>query len=203
VNSVTRLLDALRTDKTSVAEQLWNRYFGRLVTLANNKLGAQPRRMADEEDIALDVFDTLVRGAASGKFPLLHDRYDLWHLLVALTRQKVVDLRRHETRKKRGQGLLNNSGPLGFDSEGGHMLTLDDLIGEEPSPEYISLLNDEYRHAMTLLRDEVLLQIAKKSLEGYTTAEIAEHLDISQRTVQRKLTLIQNKWTQKFTQDSE
>lgn len=159
--------------------------------------------MADEEDIALSVFDTLVRGAANGKFPLLHDRYDLWHLLVALTRQKVVDLRRFETRQKRGQGLVKNVASLGYNFERARMMTLDDLVGDAPTPEYISILSDEFRRAMQILNDDVLIKIAKDKLEGYTTSEIAKRLDISQRTVQRKLILIQNRWIQQLANTSE
>jgi len=203
VNSVTHLLDVLRTDGNPAVEQLWNRYFNRLVALANDQLGAQPRRLADEEDIALSVFDTLVRGAAHGKFPLLHDRSDLWCLLIILTRQKVVDLRRFETRKKRGQGLLHSMARLGYNAEQGRMMTLDDLIGEEPSPEYILLLNDQYQCAIERLHDEALARIAKETLEGYTTTEIAERLNISPRTVQRKLTLIRNKWMKQFSEETE
>jgi DNA-directed RNA polymerase specialized sigma24 family protein len=203
VNSVTHLLDVLRTDGNPAVEQLWNRYFNRLVALANDQLGAQPRRLADEEDIALSVFDTLVRGAAHGKFPLLHDRSDLWCLLISLTRQKVVDLRRFETRKKRGQGLLHSMARLGYNAEQGRMMTLDDLIGEEPSPEYILLLNDQYQRAIERLHDETLARIAKETLEGYTTTEIAERLNISPRTVQRKLTLIRNKWMKQFSEETE
>jgi DNA-directed RNA polymerase specialized sigma24 family protein len=203
VNSVTHLLDELRTDRSPAVEQLWDRYFSRLVALANDQLGSQPRRMADDEDIALSVFDTLVRGAANGKFPLLHDRNDLWCLLITLTRQKVVDLRRYETRQKRGCGLSKNVSTLGYNRERGRMMTLDDLVGVEPSPEYITLLNDEYKQAMQLLRDDILARIAKETLEGYTTSEIAQRMDLSQRTVQRKLMLIRSKWLKQFARDSK
>jgi DNA-directed RNA polymerase specialized sigma24 family protein len=174
-----------------------------MVALASDQLGTQPRRMADEEDIALSVFDTLVRGAANGKFPLLQNRYDLWHLLVALTRQKVVDLRRYETRQKRGSGLQKHAGALGYNRELGRLMTLDDLVGVEPSPEYLTILNEQYKRAMQLLRDKVLMRIAKETLEGFSTAEIAKRLDVSQRTVQRKLILIQNKWAEQFLRPSE
>ena len=162
MNSVTHLLDALRTDRSPAVEQLWDKYFSRLVALAHDQLGSQPRRMADDEDIALSVFDTLIRGAANGKFPLLHDRHDLWCLLITLTRQKVVDLRRYETRQKRGCGLSKKVSTLGYNRERGRMMTLDDLVGVEPSPEYLTLFNDEYQRAIQVLHDDILAPSPKK-----------------------------------------
>jgi len=63
--------------------KLWERYFRRLVGLARKKLRAAPRRAADEEDVALSAFDSFCRGAKLDRFPQLHDRLDVWQLLVA------------------------------------------------------------------------------------------------------------------------
>ena len=121
----------------------------------------------DEEDIALSVLDTLVRGAANGKFPLLQNRSDLWCLLIALTRQKVVDLRRYETRQKRGHGRLTPVQSLGYNREYRRPMTLDDLVGEAPTPEFVAILNEEYARAMTLLRDDKLIEIARGARRTY------------------------------------
>ena len=42
------------------AQRLWERYFDDLVRLARPKLGAIPRREADEEDIALERLPQLL-----------------------------------------------------------------------------------------------------------------------------------------------
>ena len=99
--------------------------------------------------------------------------------------------------------MAKTASALGYNRERGRMMTLDDLVGIEPTPEYISLLNDQFKSAMNLLHDEVLWRIAKETLEGYTTAEIAKRLEISPRTVQRKLNLIRNKWMKQFANDSD
>ena len=98
-NSVTHWLRSLREGDLEAAERLWTRYFDRLVGVARQTLGVHPRRISDEEDVALSVFDTLIRGAAGGNFPQLQDRQDLWCLLLAITRQKATNVKRRYGRK--------------------------------------------------------------------------------------------------------
>src|SRR5450631_1794747 len=102
--SVTRWIDQLQVGDAVAVRQLWQRYFQRLVGLARKKLADAPRSMADEEDVALSVFDSLCRQAEQGRFPDLADRDGLWRLLVVMTVRKAGYLRRHETRLKRGGG---------------------------------------------------------------------------------------------------
>ena len=58
--------------------------------------------MADEEDAALDAFNSFLAGVVRGRFPQLNDRDDLWRLLVVLTVRKAIGQRRDLTRQKRG-----------------------------------------------------------------------------------------------------
>src|SRR4051794_24289452 len=99
--SVTHWIEQLKAGNREAAQFLWERYFQRLVALARNRLQGTPRRVADEEDLALSAFDSFYRGAEQGRFPMLNDRNDLWQLLVVLTARKVLDHRAYEGRKKR------------------------------------------------------------------------------------------------------
>src|SRR5262249_5902247 len=103
--SVTRWFDPLQAGDPAAAQQLWERYFRRMVNLARKKLQGLPRRAADEEDVALSAFDSFCRGAEAGRFPQLLDRDSLWRLLVTLTVRKAAHLRRDESRLKRGGGV--------------------------------------------------------------------------------------------------
>ena len=57
---------------------------------------------ADEEDVAVSVFNGLCKGAAAGRFDQLHSRDDLWSLLVAIAGKKAADQIRRQTSQKRG-----------------------------------------------------------------------------------------------------
>ena len=80
----------LQDGDPAAAQRLWERYFHRLVGLARVKLQGQPRRAADEEDVALSAFDSFCRRASDGCFPHLGDRDNLWHLLDTITARKAL-----------------------------------------------------------------------------------------------------------------
>jgi DNA-directed RNA polymerase specialized sigma24 family protein len=200
-SSVSRWLLSLREGSSQAAERLWTRYFDRLVVLARSRLGLHPRPIADEEDVAVSVFDTLVRGAIEGRFPNLQDRTDLWCLLLAITKQKAANVKRREGRMKRGGNRVQNESVFNVVQGSGKPLTLDDLCGDEPTPEFLTTLDDEHRFLLSLLRDETLRDIAELTLEGYSTGEIAGDLNVSIRTVQRKLLLIRTTWSQALLAD--
>src|SRR5437660_7601206 len=107
--SVTHWISQLKSGDTAAVQKLWESYFPRLVGLARKKLQAGPRRAADEEDVALSAFDSFVRNATHGSFPDLHDRDNLWLLLVAITVRKALQLIRHEQRQKRSGGTRLDS----------------------------------------------------------------------------------------------
>lgn len=101
-DSVTRWIGDLKDGQDAATQKIWERYFDRLVRVASRQLGAAPRRIADEEDVAVSVFDSLCKGAAAGRFDKLKDRDDLWRLLTAISGMKAVDQIRRQTAKKRG-----------------------------------------------------------------------------------------------------
>src|SRR5262249_53245000 len=87
--SVTRWLPLLQAGDPAAVQQLWERYFRRLVGLARLKLRGAPCCAAYEEDVALSAFATFVRHAERGRFPALADRDGLWRLLVTITVRKA------------------------------------------------------------------------------------------------------------------
>ena len=100
--SVTAWIVQICAGDRDATQKLWQRYFQRLVALARQKLRGAPRGMVDEEDVALNALDSFFRGAEQGRFPRLHDRDDLWYLLLVITERKAIDLVNHEKAQKRG-----------------------------------------------------------------------------------------------------
>src|SRR5215831_20563972 len=100
--SITGWLGRLRTGDRAAVQQLWERYFQRLVQLARQHLHGAPRRVADEEDVALSAFDSFCRNLEQDRWPQLLDRDNLWRLLVVITARKAQHLLRDERRQKRG-----------------------------------------------------------------------------------------------------
>jgi DNA-directed RNA polymerase specialized sigma24 family protein len=190
--SVTGWIESLKAGDDFAAEKLWSRYFTALVRLARKRLRGAPRAAADEEDAALNAFDSFVRGAACGRYPRLDDRKDLWRLLVVITERKAIDQAQHERRQKRGEGKLDRLQPR--NGEVDRRGDVSHVAGPMPTPEFAALVADEYRSLFARLRDGSLREIARLRMEGYTNNDVADRLRCSPRTVARKVEIIRRTW---------
>jgi DNA-directed RNA polymerase specialized sigma24 family protein len=193
-NSVTLWLEQLRGGDRSAAGKLWGAYFGRLVRFARKKLRGTPRRVADEEDVALSAFDSFCRRAEQGQFPDLADCDNLWPLLVLITERKAIDLVQHQSRAKRGRGQVRGESglaPTGADSS---QPGWDRLKGKEPTPAFAAQVSEAFQNLLACLPDEDLRAIALWKMEGYTNAEIAQMQGCAAVTVERRLRLIRRCW---------
>jgi DNA-directed RNA polymerase specialized sigma24 family protein len=151
-----------------------------------------PRRASDEEDVALSAFDSFFRGVERGQFPQLHDRDDLWQLLVLITVRKAIDLVHHEARPTRGSGRVRVLSDLAErDAEG--------ILGAEPTPELAAQFVDECQRLWRRLGNDSLRAVAFWKVEGYTNAEIAAKLGCVPQTVERKLRDIRELWTRELS----
>jgi DNA-directed RNA polymerase specialized sigma24 family protein len=191
-NSVTRWISGLKQGDQSAAQSLWEAYFRRLVGLAHARLRDAPRRMADEEDVALSAFDSFCRGVRAGRFPRLDDRDDLWQILVTITVRKAIDLRKYEGRQSRGMGRVQSLSDL-------NQQGLEAIGGDEPTTQVAAQLAEEYQRLMEKLGDSTLQSVATWKLEGYTNDEIASRLGCVTKTVERKLARIRSKWAREVT----
>ena len=195
--SVTQWIDRLKAGDPDAAQKLWERYFRRLVGLARKKLRAAPRRAADEEDVALSAFDSFCRGAEQGRFPQLHDRHDLWHLLVVLTARKAFDLAQYERRQKRGGGAVFDEAALpGAADSSAQEAALEQIEDPEPTPAFAAQVAEECRRLVERLDSPELRRVALRKMEGYSNEEIAAQLGCGLRTVERRLRLIRSIWEQ-------
>jgi DNA-directed RNA polymerase specialized sigma24 family protein len=195
VGSITYWIGCLKGGNQAVAQKLWEGYFERLVRLARSRLQASPRRVADEEDVALSAFDSFCRGVEHGRFPQLADRHDLWQLLVLITVCKASDLIKYERRQKRGGNAVLDEAALAVvlkspEGERG----LEQILGPEPSPAFAAQVAEECERLLDRLGEPGLRQVALWKMEGFANEEIARRLGCALRSVERKLQLIRRMW---------
>lgn len=181
--SISQCILGLNEGDDAAVERIWGRYFPRLVGLARQRLAGGPRGVADEEDVALSAFESFCRAARENRFPNLADRDGLWRLLLRMTIRKAIDLRRRERARKRG----------GTNDERPELAVVEELIGNEPSPEFAAMVAEEFEQRLASL-DPELREIAIARFEGDSVAEIAERIPCARRTVERRLQLIRTLW---------
>jgi DNA-directed RNA polymerase specialized sigma24 family protein len=187
--SVTRWLSPLQAGDPAAAQQLWERFFRRLVGLARQQLQGIPRGAADEEDVALSALDSFIRNAGRGRFPDLADRDGLWRLLVTIAVRKAAHLRRDQGRQKRPGGAAAPA-----DQGAGEEPALEEVLSREPSPDLEAQAAEQYLWLLEVLGDEELKQVAVWRMEGYSVEEVAAKLGCAPRSVKRRLQLIRKIW---------
>ncbi len=201
--SVSVWIQQLKDDEESALGKLHARYWPFLVDLARRKLGGAPRRATDEEDVAQQAFWQFCKSIRAGAFPHLVNRHELLALLSHITACQAVNQIKHELGvRKRGAGqvkgesvflLANRDGP---ETPRG----MEQIESPELTPLETSLLNDCYDHYVQALPAH-LREIAELHLSGLTYQEIAARLDCTERTVDRKMALIQANWRRQAEND--
>jgi DNA-directed RNA polymerase specialized sigma24 family protein len=197
---VTCWLRQLEAGDEDAARLLWQRYYRELVELARARLGTTPRRVADEEDVALSVLRCLYEGAARGQFAELVNRGELWQLLAAITGRKVIDQQRHLNQQKRGGGRVRGDSVMHGNDDDRSSVGFDQFGGDAATPEVLAIAAEEFQRLMLLLDDDRLRQIAQCKLEGYTNEEIGQRLGLACRSIERKLQRIRQIWATELEQ---
>jgi RNA polymerase sigma factor (sigma-70 family) len=178
--SVTGWLHELKEGNEAAAQQLWNRYFAQLVPLARSRLHGLERDI-DGEDIALSALKSAMLGVQNNRFPDLNDRTGLWPLLVTITARKAINEIKRQRTKKRSRAEEE-------------IVDVQSIVGSEPTPEIALQFAEGIEQLIAGLPDEMLRTIAELKLQDYANDEIARKLNVSTRTVVRKLKRIRQEW---------
>ncbi len=200
-DTIVAWVAGLKAGKSSCAYRLYGDIYEQLVRLSKQRFSGLKPRWADEEDVALSVFQSFCERAAAGQFPQLDNRDDLWKILVTLTCRKVRDYVRFDRRQKRGGGAVRGESVF-MDADEPNAPGINAAEGNELPPDMALLVAEESRRLLDCLEDETLAQIAVWKMEGFTDQEIATRLDCAVRTVERKVARIREKWSREASSDS-
>ncbi len=176
--SVTEWIQHLKSGDHEAVSRLWERYFGTVVAMARKQLLSSSRKIADEEDVASRVFQTLWTNASAGKFEQLQHRRDLWQLLFRITQNKVLHHRRRMAEKRNRFLSLDARPGLATASVVDVNAELAELLGV----------------LLQSLEDPRLREIAIRTMQGETVELQAARCGVSEKTIRRKLNLIQKTW---------
>jgi RNA polymerase sigma factor (sigma-70 family) len=192
--SVTKLIQLLRSDDKEEREMaallIWRRYFRDLLELARNNLNRRVRRREDEEDVLQSMYKSFCLRQQRGEFDLA-GRDALWKLLVTITLRKARNAAKAQGREKRD---IRRERTKPADDEQRSAWALEQMDAAGPSPAEAAVLNEALERRLEALANPELRQIALWRLEGYTNREIADRLDMTERSVERRTERIRDKW---------
>jgi DNA-directed RNA polymerase specialized sigma24 family protein len=195
-------IQRLKSGDNMAVNRLWGHYFERLRRIAKKQLSFVPCRVADDEDVALSALKSFCKAAVGGKFPGLADQDDLWRILVTITVRKARRQIAHARRQKRGAGHIRGESVFLRIGDMNKEQGIDQVAADEPTPAFAVELTDQLQLLMHRLGDDDLCQLALLKLQGYGNTEIAQQLQWSLRSVERRLKGIRALWSEEFADDS-
>jgi RNA polymerase sigma factor (sigma-70 family) len=174
------LLERYRGGDDRAAEEIFARYFERLTALARSRLSRRLARRTDPEDVVLSVYRSFFVGAREGRYALARGG-DLWRLLAAIARHKLLRQARHQGASRRSVDI---EVPLARVDEG------DLAAGRRgPTPEDAAALADEVERVLAQL-DPSGRRVLELRLQGLQVEDIAEDTGRSERSVRRTLSRV-------------
>jgi hypothetical protein len=191
--SVTRLITGLKEGDDDAVYDLWGRFRSDFERVARRHLDDRSRRVADEEDVALNAFYTFCQKASHGEFAELYNRDHLWKLLRTIIAREAHTQARDQRRKRRGGGRVHGESVFATKQDG-HERGLDDLGCDDGTPDELLMSAEQVERLFSCLDDKTLVQIARWKSEGETNVTIAKRLGVDPVTIKRKLDKILSIW---------
>ncbi len=185
-NSVTLWVAQLRDGDEQAAAQLWERFFTKLTAVARHHTRGRSFPIADDEDIALSAFRSFCVGLQKGRYNELKGRDSLWRLLLVITARKAADQFAYDGRAKRDSKRV-----VSVQSENE---MIQNLVSQEPTPEMAAEFAEQLSASLDALARDDLRQVALSKMEGFTNSEIANQMNRSVSTIERKLRTIRTIW---------
>ena len=180
------LVDRWRAGDEVAAGILHKRYMAKLLNLVGRHLASRFSPRLDADDVVQSVFGSFFNGAREGRYAF-DDENDFWKLLLTIALNKVRNTVRHHQTQMRD--LMKES--FSTNSDGAESLLADLKNPRRIAAEYAGFLEslDELLDRLEPAEQELL----RYQIEGYTQKEIADKMDLNDRTIRRMLSRIRNR----------
>ena len=163
---------------------------------AKHRLNDKTRRHYDEHDAANSAFFSLCSGLADGRLEA-KNRDALWGLLAIITSRKISAKWRYLNRQKRA-GTRGDSGFLDLGDAG-----INEIGGNHLAPDILAEVSESCDQLLAAIPDEAMKKIVLMKFQGSTNGEIAEELNCTRRTIERKLEKVRRIWVEAGLHDAE
>ncbi len=173
-----QLVVRCRSGDNAASRVLFDRYVGRLLGVARQRIGERMKSRFDAEDVVQSVFRTFFDRLKKDQFEIA-DADDLSKLLVRITLHKTLRQVAHHRAARRTPSAEIAQTPATRDQ-------ILDVMSKEPSPVTVLTFMDQLDHFLNKLDPEDR-QILAMRLQGLTTEEIAKDLNTYDRKIRRVL----------------
>jgi RNA polymerase sigma-70 factor (ECF subfamily) len=182
-NSFIDLKERLEQGEPSAGAEIFRRYGQQLIRLVSPRITGSLRQKLDAEDVVQSAFRSFFRSDPTERFNT-ESWNDLWAILATITLRKC----RHQVRRflsaKRNVNQENFNPTASWADW--------QAVARGPTPDEVVETADLLNSFLNGL-DDRLREIAELSMLGQTPAEIANHLQLTERTVYRQLERLREK----------
>lgn len=192
-------LDQLSTlsglPREAFADAIFNRYAGRLMRVARERLGVRLQSKVSPEDVVQSVFKSFFR--RQHEFEFNRDDADgLWGLLVVITIRKCA-----KWADVFGAGKRSTERETSFNAETDSGHRWHEAVDQDPGPEEAAMLSELIERLMRRL-DARQQQMLALRMQGFELEEIADQVRSSRRTVARVVAEVKNILHELLIQDA-
>lgn len=184
--SIEKYFARLEAGETEAVENLCQVFYEKLAAIARRRFGRFPLRVIDEYAVANDALQAFHARAQQGEFAAVREPSELLLMLSQLTRDRVVDEIRRQTAQKRGGGKTRGNSIFAATEEQQRNGGFDRFQAAEETPSSREIASEQVQQLLQKLSDTDLRTILVLRYEGLTNEEIAEQMQISIATVERK-----------------
>lgn len=174
------LLKQFQEGDHCAADIIFERYLERLTRLARSRISPRFFSRFDEEDVVLSAFRSFFLGARKGQFSIRRSG-DLWRLLVKMTLHKLYRKVAHHNAGKRSVEFEESG------DDDGNLIKW--CCSHEPTPDEAVAFSENMEMMMASFSEEQRI-VFELRLQGEKIEEIAEEVQLSERTVRRFLSSI-------------
>ncbi|MGI9516406.1 MAG: RNA polymerase sigma factor [Pirellulaceae bacterium] len=177
--SVSKWILDLSEGDSAAGDAICKKYWPRVRSKARHLIRDESFG-CDEDDLAQSVFRKALHHFGSNSQPQPANRVAFWRYLEICLFHKLVDRRRR-------------AGAIKRQVESQQQVSLSRVSDPRPSAAWEIEFADDVDYLLRLLDTKSRL-ILTMVIQGHENEEIARHLGVSTRTVQRKLVLIRDVW---------
>ena len=181
--SVELVMQRLSIGDASAASEVFHRYSGQLIQLAQQRLNWRLRRKLDPEDVVQSAFQSFFR-MHSEKQTHFENWAALWGLLSLITLRKCG--RKLEYFKAACRDIDLESPTLMNARLIEDSRTDWEAVASDPTPAQAAILTDTLEVMLSKLNEQER-RVATMCLQGYPVSEISSQIGRSDRTVERIL----------------
>lgn len=186
------LVNRWREGDEDAATALYEQYFGKLMHIVTGHLTQSYKKQVDPEDVLQSAFGTVFRRISKGEFSFESDG-DVWKLLVTIALNKLRHRVRYLNADRRD---IRRELRAEADFDGVLAAQLSESPGISEAAEFAELVREIFEFLPE--QERTLLQLR---MEGYGQQEIADRLNVTDRTIRRMWDRIRDRLTKLLGED--